>query len=147
MRVYLAAPFAMQPQMRLVREALNKHGITVTSRWLDVSADGHNVLTIEERRDWAMKDLADVDAADYLVAYNPTSWHNRGQGGRHVELGYAIARGKCIIYVGEERENLFHWHPAIKAHIEPSYVGESTPILVDVLVKLHANWFLPVSER
>lgn len=36
-----------------------------------------------------------------------------GRGGRHVEFGYAMAKGKRLIVVGH-RENLFHEHPAVE---------------------------------
>jgi len=36
-----------------------------------------------------------------------------GRGGRHVEFGYAMAKGKRLIVVGY-RENLFHEHPSVE---------------------------------
>lgn len=55
----------------------------------------------------ARQDLADVDAADTLLAFNPVGWENVGTGGRHVEFGYAVARGKQIVLYGV-RSNIFH---------------------------------------
>jgi nucleoside 2-deoxyribosyltransferase len=36
-------------------------------------------------------------------------------GGRHVEFGYALAKGKRVVVIGE-RENVFHHHPSVKLH-------------------------------
>ncbi len=36
----------------------------------------------------------------------------KGSGGRHVEFGYALAKGKPIVLVGPQR-NVFHFHSNI----------------------------------
>jgi hypothetical protein len=99
MRVYIAAPYPWRDnaiaQMRQVEAA----GFEVTSTWLravDTENDVH-----------ARLDLADVARADVLVAINPPAFHNAGTGGRHVELGYAIALAKTIVLVGAP-SNIFH---------------------------------------
>lgn len=100
MTIYIACPYPERDYAIAVMHALEARGVTVTSRWLkapDDLADEH-----------ARKDLADVDACDWLLALNPSAYHNAGTGGRHVELGYAIARGKRVMLVGE-RSNIFHY--------------------------------------
>lgn len=78
---------------------LESLGHVITSRWL---------TQLDENGDeWARNDLADVDAADVLLAMNPVDWERGGTGGRHVELGYAIAREKQVVLWGR-RSNIFH---------------------------------------
>lgn len=48
-----------------------------------------------------------------LIAFNPTGWEEQGTGGRHVELGYALALSKKVILFGQ-RSNIFHWLDEIK---------------------------------
>jgi nucleoside 2-deoxyribosyltransferase len=97
--VYLAAPFELRPDAIRLMHWLEARGVTVTSTWLrqdDEVSDMH-----------ARQDLADVDRADVLVALNPPEWSRAGTGGRHVEFGYAVAKGKRIVLCGS-RSNMFH---------------------------------------
>jgi hypothetical protein len=84
----------------------------VTSRWLSVAArDSHPVLTEDEWRELAVIDQEDVLAADTLVCFAETPGEG-GNGGRHVELGMALALGKQVIVVGR-REHIFHRLPEV----------------------------------
>jgi hypothetical protein len=100
MKVYIAAPWEEQPRGKLLAFALERAGLVVTSRWLEASRE---TLTDE----WATNCLHDVAGADVLVAYNPETWARTGTGGRHVELGFALALGKLVLVVGA-RTNIFH---------------------------------------
>jgi nucleoside 2-deoxyribosyltransferase len=98
-QVYIAAPYPERAAAQRVGRALEAAGVAVTSSWLcldDVPSEAS-----------AARDLADVARADVLVALNPDSWHDRGTGGRHVEVGYALALGKPIVLVGA-RSQIFH---------------------------------------
>ncbi len=103
-RVYIAAPYPLRRNAVALMKALEDAGIVVTSRWLkenDTLADEH-----------ACNDLDDVARADLLVALNPPEWAEKGTGGRHVELGYALALHKWILLVGP-RTNMFHYLSSI----------------------------------
>ena len=106
MKVYLAGRYQEQAAMRACRDEWADK-ISVTARWIDGKHDGVAPQIC------CLDDLADIDAADALVLWNPKAQHGNGRGGRHVELGYALAREKRIIIIGD-RENVFHWHPAIE---------------------------------
>lgn len=99
-RVYIAAPFPLRDYaVAMMHDLERRFGFEVTSRWLkapDELADEH-----------ARKDLADIAAADVLLAINPSDWIDKGTGGRHVELGYALALGIPIVLLGS-RSNIFH---------------------------------------
>ena len=117
MKIYIAAPYTEREYAIAVMLACEASGITVTSRWLK-SPD-------ELADKFAREDLADVAAADWLVALNPLAYQNKGAGGRHVELGYAIALGKRIALVGE-RTNIFHYLSDIVRveSFEPEMIAE-----------------------
>lgn len=99
MKIYVASPYELIDKARGVSQYLESQGIEVTSRWL-AGENGDKSL-------WAQNDLDDVARADLLLALNPEEYRNKGTGGRHVELGYALALGKQIVLVGV-RTNVFH---------------------------------------
>ena len=109
MKIYIAAPWQYRSHAILLMTKLVEKGHEVTSSWLVVDDDSADGLptSLEGADKYARADLNDVEAADMLVAINPKEFANAGTGGRHVELGYAIARGKQIVLFGE-RSNIFH---------------------------------------
>ena len=119
--VYLAARYSRNAEMRVVRDALAHLDITVTSRWIDLHPDivgnheeskGDEALNAspEECAPLAGHDLDDLEQADWMV--NFTGLGGR-RGGRHVEFGYALARGKRLFVVGP-REHVFHTLPTVE---------------------------------
>jgi hypothetical protein len=98
-KVYIAAPYPLRDEAVVVMHALEAAGHIITSRWLKAPDE----LNDEHAR----KDLDDVANAEVLLAMNAAGWENIGTGGRHVELGYALALGKKIVMIGE-RSNIFH---------------------------------------
>lgn len=97
MKIYLAAPYGWRLEMARYKFELLQDGHACTSRWVDGI---HPYGTNPEE---AQQDLYDVDKADTLVLFTD----GESAGGRHVEFGYALARGKTLYLVGEA-ENLFH---------------------------------------
>lgn len=125
MRVYLAARYQEHPTMRQWRDLLAGHGIAVTSRWIE----GQHEITADadsdaQRARFALEDLQDVRAASWLVMYSPRDHFRTGRGGRHVEVGVALALRIPIILVGE-RENVFHY---LIEHVVPS-IEAAVPII------------------
>lgn len=115
MKIYLTSRYQDHPLMRDWRAVLELMGHDVTSRWIEGkhSADEDVPDYGDQRRRFAMEDLEDIDAADAIVANSDPEIFRTSHGGRHVELGYALARGKKIFLVGE-RENVFHWHSDVE---------------------------------
>lgn len=105
--VYLAARYGRRAELSGYAGQLREAGYTVTSRWLDTAEEGApDFLTI---RLWAEQDIEDLDAAETVVCFSEAlnetdSEYSRG--GRHVELGYALARDKRVFVVGPV-ENVF----------------------------------------
>lgn len=109
MKVYLAALFSRREEMEQIADRLKGCGFDIVARWVYGGEDG---LTREQI---ALLDLEDVDRADAVVSFT----HPRGTltsgGGRHAEFGYALAKGKRVIVIGE-REHIFHHHPTVEAY-------------------------------
>lgn len=122
MKVYLSAPYAARDRVRLAAEALSAEGHTITSSWIYATHDirpevldaapGQSDEYVQDR---VAADLADIDASDVVVLFS-SRWAVRRwglsveqttSGGRHIETGYAIAKGKWVIVVGPP-ENIFH---------------------------------------
>lgn len=114
MKIYLASAYAERDRLNEYRAALESEGFTVTSRWLNGS---HEITsTTEDFADglnarFALEDWEDVAEADILIHFNPMG-NGKGRGGRHVELGAAVAMGKLVFHVGPA-ENVFHFLPGV----------------------------------
>lgn len=104
-KVYLTAMWKRQEEMRRHRFLLQAHEHVVTSRWLD-EQPGTPEYTA------AQIDIDDIDASDVLVAFTEKPDIGYYTGGRHIEVGYAIARSIPVIVVGP-RENVFYHLPYI----------------------------------
>lgn len=118
---YLAARFGRRDELNKYRADLEGHGHIVTSRWLTqrqkLDLRVHN-YTSEERLNFALQDYEDVMRASRFIAFteNPSEEETvpgGKRGGRHVELGLALAAHK-IIYVVGFRENVFCHLPSIQ---------------------------------
>lgn len=106
MNVYLAAPWELQHEVRALHEALVDAGIGSIARWLDADS---NTYTEE----WALNCLEDVQRCDVLMLWNPLGWGRIGTGGRHTEVGLALALQKPVIVLGA-RTNIFHHLPGVE---------------------------------
>jgi nucleoside 2-deoxyribosyltransferase len=111
-RIYLAARFSRKDELAGYKSDLERAGLIVSSRWLtgahDWSGTDDDEIPEAALVPFAIEDLEDIDACDILVAFLETPDAGYMSGGRHVELGYALGRGKSILTVGERPENVFH---------------------------------------
>jgi hypothetical protein len=108
MKIYLAARFERQAEMRDVARLLRAYGYVVTSRWLEV--DGLRVGT-DEAPFYAAQDVEDVAAAEVLILFTEPERVSRG--GKDVEMGLAFGLGRTV-YVCGPRVNIFHYLPAVR---------------------------------
>jgi len=134
--VYLAARYSRRAELLGYRADLARAGITVTSRWLNGNhqIDNHGIPVTDDgqraaigdpaagrlRTRFAAEDVADVLAADMLIAFTEQPRASTTRGGRHVELGLALGAGKRVAVIGP-RENLFCWLPHVEHH--PAWPG------------------------
>jgi hypothetical protein len=140
MKIYLAARYSRRLELCSYREQLRCIGHTVNAVWLngehqisnegipigesgeqlvEITSDSRNKFYDQStdcaaklRQKFAQDDYNDVSSCEQFVAFTeePRSGHSRG--GRHVELGIALALLKEVIIVGP-RENIFCWLPTI----------------------------------
>lgn len=108
-KIYLAALFSRRAEMEEIANKLRSYGYHVCSRWVFGGEDG---LTREQI---SLVDIEDVDKCDVLISFTHPRGSMTSGGGRHVEFGYAMARGKELVIVGE-RENVFHHFPAVSVY-------------------------------
>ena len=98
--IYVAAPYELRNEATQAMVTLEKHGHSITSRWL--------WETEENGPTPADKDLEDIRMADTLLVLHPEEFEYKGTGGRHFEMGYAVALGKNIVLVGRRTNNFHH---------------------------------------
>lgn len=114
--IYLMARYQRHREMQGVALCLRQLGYHVTSRWIlgghqaSDAAIGTGTLGDFERQ-LATDDVEDLRVADLCIGFSEPL-HTPSRGGRHVELGMALAWGKRIIVVGGH-EHLFHVLPSI----------------------------------
>lgn len=118
-KVYLAARYSRNAEMRGVRDVLEALGHKVTSRWIDQHGGNVPESFVAEKLNaepeacakYAYVDLDDLREADTVVSF--TSADGGGKGGRHVEFGLAVGFGKHLVIVGP-REHVFHTLPDVE---------------------------------
>lgn len=106
-KVYIAAPFPLLKDAVQLRAQLAVVGIESTARWIDLNQKAEGQTAIE----YAQHDLDDVRAAHAVVLINPPMFANKGTGGRHVEIGYALGIGHPFFFVMGVKSNIFHELP------------------------------------
>ena len=126
MKVYLAASWSRQAEMKKLSSELIALGIEVTSRWLEEKEAERPEDRAKHNRENALQDVNDVRAADILVRFtdefvkfdNPELLQNMlvrahlATGGRMFECGLAWAEGKTIVVVGGA-QNVFDMLPNV----------------------------------
>jgi len=112
-KVYLAGRFSRRDEFKTLADEIVAAGHQVTSRWL-YSDDHHLELDRAQlpAAAAAIRDLEDVRAATVCIAFTEEPEGPQGRGGRHVELGAALALGMRVIVVGEP-EHIFHLLPDV----------------------------------
>ena len=130
MRVYLVSAYATRDSLRAYADELSRIGMVCTSRWLNdetpISAGTIGAATSiadAQVRKHVLDDFEDIHSANVLILFTESATGQRGGGGRHVETGYALAKGKKVVVIGKP-ENVFHrgspqctvvsdWHEAV----------------------------------
>jgi nucleoside 2-deoxyribosyltransferase len=105
MKMYVAAPWIWRERARKLAYQIIETGHQVNSRWL-WQDDGVSETV------GARQDLEDIDMADAIVLMTMPKGTMFSSGGRMVELGYAMAKGKRVMIVGD-RENVFCYLPQV----------------------------------
>jgi hypothetical protein len=83
-------------------------GYEITSSWISASQPMGNSGI-------ALTDISDIDMADAVMSFTEVPGTMTTSGGRHVEFGYGLARGKRLIIIGSQ-ENVFHYYPGVEVY-------------------------------
>ncbi len=96
--------------MVIKKQELQRLGFVVTSTWME-EPDDPNVSLKDVDDDvlaeYARRDVEEINDADTLVLFTVDPDEKARRGGRHVEYGYALGKGKTVCVVGP-RDNIFH---------------------------------------
>jgi len=111
-RIYLAARYSRNSEMREVAAYIRARGDEVTSRWINGSHEIGDHPSDEARRVLAEEDYEDLVRADAVLCFSEEPRSNNSRGGRHVEFGLALALNKPLFVIGP-KENVFHYLPGI----------------------------------
>jgi nucleoside 2-deoxyribosyltransferase len=110
MNVYIAA--RSQARARAASASLKDAGHTIVSSWVTDNNYGSD-STPSALEFAAVLDEREIQSCDALVCLSDPD----GEfvpGGKHVELGIALALRKKVFVCGR-RENVFHYHPLVTA--------------------------------
>lgn len=100
----MAARYTRQHEILRYARQLEGLGHRLTSRWLTQDERGMNEADI------AMRDVADVRAAEMLIYFSERP-RVASRGGRIFEMGIAFEMRIHVIVVGEPKEHVFTSHP------------------------------------
>ena len=107
MKYYLAAKYSRREEMEQIANDIDKSDQhKCTARWVYGGEEGLS------RADIALLDFEDIDKADVLICFTHPRGIPQPGGGRFVEMGYAMGKGKKVFCVGEF-ENVFMEHPDV----------------------------------
>ena len=119
MRIYLAARYSRREELCGYARILEAAGHEITSRWLDgghqIPPDQEEAVVRAEGERFAREDIEDVRRAECVIAFTEQPREGTSRGGRHVELGLALAWEKRLRIVGP-RENVFCWLPEVMVY-------------------------------
>ena len=97
MKVYLSAPFSRQNEMQSYRNDLHEIGWDVVSSWVEEE---------QESAENYSNDLDEIIECDCLILFNDipaySSLEELFRGGRMVEYGFALAKGKVLVVIGKD---------------------------------------------
>jgi hypothetical protein len=109
-KFYIASSFPRRAFAAELANRLMQRGFVCTARWIhDFESRGYENGVEGMSAGLPEKDEADVRAADFLVILTGDTLT---RGGRHTEMGIAIALGKRTFCVGP-MEQVFHRHPLV----------------------------------
>ena len=107
---YIAASYPRKEEARALAALLVQLHFRNKARWLVMESIGYAQGIDKVSYELAEIDFADVIASDLFIQI---TGDNLSRGGRHTELGMALALGKPILILGP-KEQVFHHHPNVR---------------------------------
>jgi nucleoside 2-deoxyribosyltransferase len=141
-KLFLAASFSVQVDYATgkVNEAFRQEIEAVIAALREV---GFEVFSAMEYEGWVIsndapevgvkKDLAEIDAADVLLAL----LHDPRSPGTQFELGYAVARGKQVLVATPPDVKLAYFSQGLANANYVTHLSNETPELLAQAVKTH----------
>lgn len=106
--VYVGGSSDSLARVRWAEDQLVRAGISVVSTWPSVVTKVGNAnpraASVDDRAEWTLKDLAEVESADLFWFLVPSPGTTRGA---WVELGYAHAVGRAVVISGDTLQSIF----------------------------------------
>jgi len=103
MNVYIAGKYEARARLIEWRGRIIALGHTVSSTWLDETANREDVSP-EYEKAAALRDIEEICNADLFIL---DEWNVSNSGGREVEFGVAYLRG-CDLWIVGPKRNIFH---------------------------------------
>lgn len=131
MKYYIATSLSRMTAHNVVRDALGLYGHEISYDW--TSHGSVKSVSKERLREVATLELDGISKVDFVVVLLP------GGNGTHLELGFAIARGKKVFLHSEDslafelgpQTNAFYHHPdLIRLHCPLADVGATVHSLL-----------------
>jgi hypothetical protein len=105
LKIYIAGSFLDQRDLRGSADQLWKLGHEITGSWLQEVAQSETLTTEEFKRKLALKDIAEVYAADLIIQDN-----RRSSGGKNVEWGIGLGQfQKKLLWLVGKPSHVFHY--------------------------------------
>mgnify|MGYP001594002866 CR=1 FL=1 len=129
MKIYVAGNRHDIPRIQHLMAKIEQMGHTITHDWTEQSKglDAEAYSTSELARK-AVEDIEGVRKAELVVALLDQDLIYRGALG---EVGAALALGKPVAIIGEQRQFVFFYHPSVSHRISVD----------DFLGSLESGWF------
>lgn len=105
MKIYIATSYTNKYAGQTFAEELIAEGHIVTATWL-TRVEKEELATEDDKRQYARRDLADIDEADALIVL--TRNLDRVTSGMWVEFGYAWAKDKAVFICGPHKNIFSH---------------------------------------
>jgi hypothetical protein len=138
MKYYIATSLSRAPDYRIVRDSLEIYGHEISYDWtLHGSVKS---VSKESLSEVASLELAGVSAADFVIVLLPGGY------GTHLELGFAIAKGKKV-FLHSEDPLLFELGPQTSAFYHHSDVTRFLCPLADIGAKVNSLLTLPAGTN
>lgn len=122
MGIYIAASFPRREEAVALKHRLESHDFHITSGWLNGTYPLYGNGNNQDMEKFSQMDLQDVTDAHCIVQMTDGDKQTT-KGGRHTELGFALAQNKKVFLLGP-REQVFHYHPYVSC--VPNTVNEWT---------------------
>ena len=112
-KIYVGASYPRIEEAKALKIELEKLGYDIVSSWLLSDNEGYDTSSTEHLRMCAIRDFEEIEAANSFVCLTDGE-EQLTHGGRHTELGIALALKKDIWLIGP-RESVFHYHDCVLA--------------------------------